>query len=326
MKKILVLGLILVLFFVNGSVLAHEGHDHGVSPVVSIGTGNGNLPDNTGPIHGTIYSGGLVDVYATIDDTDLDNYHFRIVKSGGGEGHTCTEDNGLFLTENQGYASTTLNKETCGFNFNQSVYVSGVGFTNSLIATIDTADLVAFGGEGDYFLIIGALDIEGNRSSVDYLHDARVMITIDSSHISTSTNSTTASVPTSSSGTNLPGGGGNGPIVNSFGFTYPTSVSNPTSQQTSTDVENQKYSNNFSAPNQVASIDTVGFIEVEIDNNVSSGTESFSATTSTTTESVIDNSEQLAQVSSSGFDFGWFWWALLIILIGGSIYYFLIKK
>ncbi|GEM_PF-4959836 len=157
MKKIIISCVIL---------LAIPFYAEAVAPTVSI-----NSP---GP--GT-YS-GAIPVYATASGVDMENYHFRVIKDGGAQGHTCTALGALFAPENQGYASTTLNKDTCGFNFNQSVYISGSGFTNSLITTLRTDDLIAFGGEGDYWLILGARDTAGNRSASNYLDDPKVKITI----------------------------------------------------------------------------------------------------------------------------------------------------
>ena len=147
-------------------------------PVVSIGVGNGNTPPNASPAHGSIFH-GLISVFATVLDDDLDNYHLRVVKDGGTQGHTCTVQGALFAPENQGYASTILAKDACGFNFNQSVYVGATGFSNALIATLNTNDLGAFGGDGDYWLIIGALDTAGNRTASNYLDDPKIKITVD---------------------------------------------------------------------------------------------------------------------------------------------------
>ena len=168
-------------------------------PVVSIGVGNGNSPENTGPIHGSVYN-GLIPVYATLTDAnnDLSNYHFRVIKDGGAQGHTCAD---LFATENQGYASTTLGKTTCGFNFNQSVYMGASGFTNTTIATLDARDLVAFGGEGDYWLVLGVVDFAQNRVAPNYLEDPKVKITLDLTAPVTSAQTATTSNSISITGT-----------------------------------------------------------------------------------------------------------------------------
>ena len=116
------------------------------APIVSIGVDNGNMPLNSGPVHGGEYQ-GLVPVYATVTDNHLQTYHFRVIKDGAAQGHTC---NDLFASENQGYASSTLGRDACGFAFNQSVYTftSPAGFTNKLIATLDTQQLAVYGGYG----------------------------------------------------------------------------------------------------------------------------------------------------------------------------------
>lgn len=148
------------------------------APIASIGSGNGNIPSNTSPNHMGIFH-GMIPVFATVLDDNLENYHFRVIKDGGSQGHTCTALGSLFASENQGYASTTLGKDACGFNFNQSVYISPSGFSNTQIATLNTVDLSNFGGEGDYWLIIGALDITGNRTNTNYLDDPKIKITVD---------------------------------------------------------------------------------------------------------------------------------------------------
>jgi len=153
----------------------------GAAPIASIGVGNGNTPANSGPTHLGVYN-GTVSVYATMTDADnnLETYHFRVVKEGGSEGDTCSWTDTLSNPENQGYASSTLGKSACGFVFNQSVLMSATGFTNGIIATLNTADLSAFAGDGKYFLILGVRDFERNRSAPNYLEDPRVFIVVDS--------------------------------------------------------------------------------------------------------------------------------------------------
>ncbi len=148
----------------------------GSAPVVSISIGTNQ---------------DLVPVYATITDNHLQTYHFRVVKDGAAQGHTC---NDLFASENQGYASSTLGRDACGFAFNQSVYTfaSPTGFTNKLIAALDTQQLAAYGGYGDYWLVLGARDWAGNRTAANYLEDPKVKITI-AAPASTSTATTTTS-------------------------------------------------------------------------------------------------------------------------------------
>src|SRR3989338_5970013 len=131
--------------------LAHEGGEPGEDtsyPIASIGVGNENSPENTGPSHNTPYN-SIVPVYATFTDEHPDNYHFRVIAEGSTEGHTC--DN-LFALENQNY-----NK--CGFAYNKSMYV-GAGFTDTQIASIDTTKL---GPDGAYWFVFGVVDVSGNR-------------------------------------------------------------------------------------------------------------------------------------------------------------------
>ena len=208
MKKLYISSLILSsVLFSAGLVLVGpiriEANNSNLPPVVSIGVGNGNIPANTGPTHNAVFN-ETISVFATVLDTNLENYHFRVIKDGGSQGHNCTASNALFAIENQGYASTTLSKDVCGFNYNQSVYISPTGFTNVLIATLNTADLIAFGGDGDYWLILGALDASGSRAASNYLDDPKVKVTI---------NSTTPVVPTpstSSTGSSSSGGSSSG--------------------------------------------------------------------------------------------------------------------
>src|SRR5689334_4173272 len=116
-KFILKLVLVSMLSFVfSFSVLSVTKAYASTAPVVSIGVGNGNTPENTGPTHLGTYHGDIP-VFATVADDDLENYHFRVVKEGGVMGDTCSLSGSLFASENQGYASTTLGKTACGFNF-----------------------------------------------------------------------------------------------------------------------------------------------------------------------------------------------------------------
>lgn len=178
MKKSLFLAVFLSLFLFAGDAKAQEATTtESVAPVVSIGIGNGNTPENTGPVHMGVFH-GVVPVFATVSDDDLLGYHFRIIRDGGFDGHTCTEELALYAEENQGYASTTLSKESCGFNFNQSVF-QAESLINQIIATINTVDLGAFGGDGDYWFILGANDLELNRTHSDYTQDPRVKVTVD---------------------------------------------------------------------------------------------------------------------------------------------------
>ncbi len=134
-----------------------------VAPVVSIGTGNGNTPDNTGPAHNATVS-GTTTVYATIQDDHLAGYHFRIVKQGGNEGHSCGAD--LGLPENQGFGG-------CGYAYNLVVSTS-TNTTNGIIAQIDTKQLE----NGVYEFVLGAVDEAGNRTDGNYLNDPKVLVTV----------------------------------------------------------------------------------------------------------------------------------------------------
>lgn len=182
MKKSLFLAVLILPFFtiVNSASANNTPIDVGnssTSPVVSIGVGNGNNPENLGPVHLGVYH-GEVPVYGTITDDDIESYHLRVIKDAGLEGHSCTEELGLFSENNQGHASTTLGKTTCGFPYNKAVFISE-GFSNMLLTMVSTIDLGSFSGEGDYWFVLGAKDLLGNRTNVDYLQDSKVKITID---------------------------------------------------------------------------------------------------------------------------------------------------
>lgn len=278
------------------------------SPIVSIGVGNGNSPENTGPIFGNTYN-GQVFVYATVSDTDLDNYHFRVIKDGGIDGYTCTGEGALFLPENQGYASTTLNKEACGFVFNQSVYVSPTGFTNSIIATLNTEDIIAYSGEGEYWLILGAIDTAGNRTNSNYLNDPKIKITVSST--------TPVVQPAVTSG----GGGGNGPIANSYGSVtsqyFPVGVSNPEIFAIPEPVNQSSYSKKNTINTKSSVVADGGIPQYE-----SADIEGIDPVTSN--QDVQSDTDQLAQVVSSGFTYNWIWLLILIAVVISS--YYLIKK
>lgn len=307
-----------ILIFVSGfqGVYAHEGHEHNAStsPTVSIGVGNNNIPENSEPIHNSIYTvGDEITIFATVSDDDLDNYHFRIIKDGSIDGYTCEEEGALFAVENQGYASTTLGKDACGFVYNQSVYVEPMGFTNKLISIISAKDLIEYSGEGDYWLIIGARDVEGNRSNSNYLNDTRIKITLLNS------TQTTDPQPNNVSSGDV----GNGPIVNTYGvsniiYQSPKTASNTNSNLSSTEVlfESQKtISVSDNKENFVSAVNYVSFENSttsvpEIDNDVSS--------------SLVN--DQFAQVLSSGLHIKWFIWAFGVFLLGVIAFYFLRNK
>lgn len=178
MKKALFLAILALSFLsFHKNVSALNTPVVSESPIVSIGVGNGNTPANVGPVHESIYHGD-VSVFGTVTDTDIESYHFRVIKDGGSEGHTCTEELGLFSPDNQGYASTTLSKSACGFNYNKSEFITE-GFANSLLAIVNTVDLGSFAGEGEYWLVLGAKDLLGNRTNADYTMDSRVKIIVD---------------------------------------------------------------------------------------------------------------------------------------------------
>ncbi len=279
------------------------------APIVSIGVGNGNVPANLGPVHGNVYNGDIA-VYATVDDTDLQNYHFRVIKDGGVQGHSCSD---LFAPISQGYASTTLGKTACGFNFNQSVYLSS-GFTDTLIATLHTSDLAAFGGDGDYWLIIGALDEDGNRSSSDYLTDPKIKITIDSSATSTNpvppvTPPTTPAPSTGSSNGSAPQTSAGGTISGVTGGTSGTTTTSAP-KVSSTGSSNTRIASAFPGANVLSTLDTETGLEA--------GTTTATSTATTTDEA----GSFLAAAGLSGYDFNW-WWLLLLIPIAGIAYYFM---
>ena len=318
MKKNKFISLFLVVFLsVSGTVFAHEGHDHTEStttpPVVSIGKGNMNVPANTGPLHGSVFA-DTISVYATSLDSDLDNYHFRVVKDGSSQGHTCISEGALFAPENQGYASTTLGKDACGFVFNQSVYVSPEGFTNMLIATLDAKLLSAFSGDGDYWLIMGGLDTAGNRTSINYLDDSKVKITIDSTYVPTPAPAPVSPAPFS----NGPTGGsvvGNGPIVGSI-----TSSSFASANVNYSDISSE-------VSKEIGNINGASTVNNDREDNVSSVNlvQDSSLVTLPNDSSFPDSvavslSKQAAVVIHSGFSFNYLWAAALIIFLGVSYY------
>ncbi|MFZ2522375.1 MAG: hypothetical protein WAX44_00205 [Minisyncoccia bacterium] len=147
------------------------------TPIVSIGIGNENTPENLGPVHNSVLHGDI-SVYGTVTDDNIESYHFRVVKDGGSEGHTCTEELALFDENNHGHASTTLPEEACGFSYQKAHFITE-SFTNSLLAIVNTVDLGSFSGEGDYWFILGAKDLDQNRTHENYLEDPRVKIIVD---------------------------------------------------------------------------------------------------------------------------------------------------
>lgn len=289
-----------------------------IAPVVSIGSGNGNIPENTGPASGTVFDGSLP-IFVTVTDTDLDNYHFRVVKDGMLDGHTCTVEGSLFLAENQGYASTTQGKLACGYVFNQSVYVAPVGFANTQIATLNAKDLIAFAGEGDYWLIIGAVDALGNRTNSNYLNDAKIKV------------KAVNQVPSAPVPPQTPvvsgGGGGNGPIANSYGVVSSGQTFAPTQ---TTVIPASAVTNpgvvisNSQATGDVALLADGGIPTNEIiDVNGDAGMNDVEGVDNETNST---NSEQTAQAVSSGFNLNWLWLVLAIVLAGGGYYYFTKKN
>ncbi len=305
MKKIYTMIFVFICIFAIG--LQRVSADSLTAPIVSIGSGNGNSPENLGPVSGSSINGDVL-VYATITDSDLDNYHFRVVKDGGIDGYTCTNPGALFEGSNQGYASTTLLKDACGFVFNQSVYVSPSGFANTLIATLNTKDIIAFSGEGDYWLILGAVDTAGNRTNSNYLNDARIKITVTNAPV-------VVDVPEPApvvSG----GGGGNGPIVNSYGVApsgYSPAVSANNKILTEEIPKNTTFSEGVESNNPIILADGGMPLEETMD---------LGSTTSVNTDvEESSSSNQVAQVVSSGFNWNWLW-LLLILVIGGAVYYF----
>jgi hypothetical protein len=133
-------------------------------PVVSIGSGNGN--NNSAPVHNESYN-GVIKVYATIQDPHLSSYHFRVIKDNDPDVSTCTEN--YFAPENQGYAK-------CGFVFNQSVET-----TENLVNSVITAELDTrlLGPDGIYWLILGAEDTWGHKTSDQAVGDVRIKIIVD---------------------------------------------------------------------------------------------------------------------------------------------------
>lgn len=138
-----------------------------ILPTLSVGQGNSNTPPNTSPIHDTYYPNSPISIFVTVQDANLSGYHLRIIKDGESQGHGC----GSSLTDaaNQGY-----NK--CGYRYNLTS-TTGEQRNNEAIATVSASLL---GGDGTYWVIIGAIDKAGNRTKPDYLQDPRVRIYITS--------------------------------------------------------------------------------------------------------------------------------------------------
>lgn len=136
-------------------------------PTLSVGFGNGNSPANTGPEHGAVEHTPFP-VYASFQDQFPAGFHLRVVKDGGNQGHSCGAS--LGDESNQGY-------DKCGYVFNMVVSTT-TSFTDQLLTTLDPAQ---FPGDGDYWIIIGAIDQAGNRTAADYLNDPKVKVTIDTS-------------------------------------------------------------------------------------------------------------------------------------------------
>lgn len=168
-----IIAISLLTSFFPSLTSAHEGHVHSeehdtTTPVVSIGSGNSNIPRNIGPAHDSFVRGSFP-VYATImEETALDNYHFRVVKEGESEGYSDSCNETFDDPENFGYGK-------CGYIFHMHQYAD-TPFTNKKIADLDT---LQFTGDGKYFLIIGALDQALNRTNSNFLLDPRVAIIVD---------------------------------------------------------------------------------------------------------------------------------------------------
>lgn len=314
MKRILITILAFSLALNLG--VANVYADVSTAPVVSIGVGNGNNPENTGPVSGNTYN-GEIKVYATVTDTNLDNYHFRVIKVGDIDGYTCEGENSLFLENNQGYASTTLSKTACGFVFNQSVYTMPEGFTNTLIATLNTADIIAFSGEGEYWFILGAVDLAGNRTNSNYLNDSMVKVVVSATPVAPVTPIPTPT-PASSAG-----GASNGPVVGSYGSVSsgysPASVVSPQTfviPAINTSSETEVTTNTDNSSFQLLADGGIPYNET-----LEMGDETSIGTTSEETAS----SSQVAQAVSAGFSSNWLWLVLLALVLGG-VYYYYTKK
>lgn len=299
--SVIVLSAFVLVPFVQAAV--------GSAPIVSIGVGNGNTPANTGPTDLAVYN-GTVPVYATITDidNDLETYHFRVIKEGGSEGDTCSWTDTLSNPENQGYASSTLGKSACGFVFNQSVLMSATGFTNSVIATLNTADLSAVSGDGKYILILGARDIARNRSEVDYLQDKRVSIIVDSS--------VTPPTPTPAPETSSTGGGSSGSTGGGrSGTRRDVSTLSATGQVAG--AATSVFGGSDSGT-RLALVGAEGSVE---------GTGDFMTITAVdetapTSTSTMSTSTASSTAGDSGFAFNWKWiLAIILVIIAGVLIY-----
>ncbi len=322
MKKVLSLVFIFSLMFALGA--QHVFADVTTAPVVSIGVGNSNTPENTGPVSGSAYH-GEIPVFATIIDDDLDNYHFRVIKDGDLDGYTCSGEGALFAVENQGHASTTLVKDVCGFVFNKSVYVSPAGFTNSLIATLNTEDIVAFSGEGEYWLILGALDTAGNRTNSNYLNDARVKITVSNSPVLPLVVTPTPAPAVSGGGG---GGGGNGPVVGGYGVSNTgfSGGSNSANTGLVSPANTSTGTSNGPLVIESSSQDSGAQFSISDVSEMNSDSSAEDVSIETASESDVSSEEQTAVAVLSGFNLNWLWLLILIAILGGGYYFYFSKK
>ncbi len=285
----------------------------GSAPVVSIGVGNGNTPANSGPTHLGVYN-GTVSVHATLTDADndLETYHFRVIKDGGSEGDTCSWTDTLSNPENQGYASSTLGKSACGFVFNQSVLMSATGFTNGIIASLNTADLSAFAGDGTYTLILGARDFARNRSEVDYLQDKRVSIIVDSTVV---TPPTPVTPPTEgSTGGSTTGGTSTGGARS--GTRRDISVLSSTGQVAG--AATSAFSGT-SGGSRIALVRPEGSVEGAGDMMTITA---FDETAPTSTSMISTSTDDDDTKNEGGFVFNWKWiLAIILVIIAGFLIY-----
>jgi hypothetical protein len=213
--------------------------------------------------------------------------------------------------------------------FNQSVYTLPEGFTNSLLATLNAQDIIAYKGEGDYLLILGAVDMAGNRTNSNYLNDSNVKIKITGSTASTTTSTSTpvtTPTPTSDpapapvSGGGGGGGGGNGPIVNSYGaFNVnhsPASVTSPLTFIVPTTNISSKVESGGAPQESISTILADGGLpSLET-------TEMSDEISLSTTSNENATSSQVATAFFSGFSMSWLWLIILAIVLTGGYYYF----
>lgn len=151
-----------------------------LSPIVSIGNGNGQEPANTSPAHEEIVDTGFVPVFASVIDDNIEHYHYRVIPDGYSE--TDMKLNGADPYMNgycpdQDYTDCYPYSEVVSLT--DSIIDEKIGLYNA--GGMDDGLNTSLLADGDYWLVIGARDQSGNRTAVDYLEDPRIKIIVSNS-------------------------------------------------------------------------------------------------------------------------------------------------